>query len=120
MEDGVGEGSDAASVLHATGEAAFEVLPLRVIHKKTSTGFEDNPEMSLKPGDIIAGRYEAGYPTYVAIPTICHMTYLSSFEQCARACVQLLATPISLMRLWRTDFSRSHIIFSVSLNKMLR
>ncbi len=48
----------AVEVVAAAGEADFEVLPLRLVHKRRATGFEDSQEMPLAPGDVIAGRYQ--------------------------------------------------------------
>jgi hypothetical protein len=38
------------------------VLPLRCVHRKRSTGFEDTKEMPLQPDDVIAGRYQVPEP----------------------------------------------------------
>jgi len=50
--------AEAAAEVAAPGEAEFETLSLRLVHKRRATGFEDTQEMPLAPGDVIAGRYQ--------------------------------------------------------------
>ena len=40
----------------------WDVLTLRCVHRKRSTGFEDTKEMPLQPDDVIAGRYQVLAP----------------------------------------------------------
>ncbi len=52
-----------AAGAHADSAGGFEgewdVLPLRCVHRRRTTGFEDSKEMPLQPDDVIAGRYQA-------------------------------------------------------------
>ncbi len=38
----------------------WEVLTLKIIHRRHSTGFEQDREVALHVGDVIAGRYKVG------------------------------------------------------------
>lgn len=41
-------------------EKKYEVLNLRVIHRRRRTGFEESKEFPVRINDLIAGRYQVG------------------------------------------------------------
>ncbi len=54
-------GRDAAADAGAGADGfpgEWDVLPLRCVHRRHATGFEDEKEMPLQPDDVVAGRYQ--------------------------------------------------------------
>lgn len=48
--------------LPSTPRRRYEVLSLKVIHRRRSTGFEQSRELPLRVNDLIAGRYQVRVP----------------------------------------------------------
>ena len=54
--------NQASSIKHcrAGGCRKYEVLSLKIVHRRHCTGFEQNRELPLHIDDLIAGRYQVG------------------------------------------------------------
>ena len=54
-----GDGAEALEYDSDAVEREYEVMTLRIVHRRRCTGFEESKDFPVRNNDLIAGRYQA-------------------------------------------------------------